>query len=262
MNKPPMLNAFLLPWAEQNELGSVESSLLVRLIRPVTFSLWIIIFGVEAQTIIAGNQSNLLVIGLSTLLFAGVHIQFWYEESEQGRRFHRTLDRMRGRIYEDDQTGLPNSRHFVFELRRQMMRSVRNGRGFALVLTDFGGFDNVKLADDRFFSSVSRVMRHTLGEGDFVAHLQGPVFAAVISDDHDQTAAEKADGLLPALGSCIPVEHADDLFPVVSLSGYEGELEVRDFLRRAQRDLVSARGKGPRFTQATTPNATRTAAVA
>ncbi|MCL4242355.1 MAG: hypothetical protein KJ048_13480, partial [Dehalococcoidia bacterium] len=53
--------------------------------------------------------------------------------------------------------------------------------------------------------------------------------------------------LLPALGSCIPLESANQMFPVVSLSGYEGELEVRDFLRRAQRDLVSARSNGPRI---------------
>lgn len=247
MNKPPMLSAFLLPSAEQSELGSVESSLLLKLIRPVTFGLWIVVFCIEAQTLITGNGSNFLVIGLVTLLFAGAHIQFWYEESEQGRRFHRALDKMRGRIYEDELTGLPNSRHFVFELRRQMMRSVRNGRAFSLVLTDFGGWDRVKVQEDRFMPAVGRAMRQSLGEGDFVAHLQGPVFAAIIADDRDQTAAEKADNLLPALGACIPLEHANQLFPVISLSGYEGELEVRDFLRRAQRDLVAARSNGPRI---------------
>jgi len=252
MNKPPVLNAFLFPSAEQSELGSVESSLLLRMMRPATFALWLIIFCVEVQTIVStGSQVNYIVVALSTALFAGVHVQFWYEESEQGRRFHRALDRMRGRIYEDESTGLPNSRHFVFELRRQMMRSVRNGRGFALVLTDFGGFDRVKLNDEKFLPSVSRAMRHAVGDGDFVAHLQGPIFAAIIADDGEHTSAEKADNMLPALGSCIPHEYSSQLFPVVSLSGYEGELEVRDFLRRAQRDLAGARANGPVVTPAT-----------
>lgn len=252
MNKPPMLNAFLFPTTEQGELGSVESPLLLRLLRPLTFTLWLIIFCVEAQTIIStGGHANFLIIGLATALFAGIHVQFWYEQSEQGRRFHRALDRMRGRIYEDENTGLPNSRHFVFELRRQMMRSVRNGRGFSLVLTDFGEFDRVKPSEERFFPAVSRAMRHAVGEGDFVAHLQGPIFAAIISDDAENTAAEKADNMLPALGSAIPQEYAARLFPVVSLSGYEGELEVRDFLRRAQRDLAGARANGPILTPAT-----------
>lgn len=241
-----MLNAFLFPSADPNELGSVESSFLLRLMRPVSLALWLVIFSFEAQTVISkGGGGNLMVLALSTLLFAGIHAQFWYEQSEQGRRFHRALDRMRGRIYEDDMTGLPNSRHFVFELRRQMMRSVRNGRGFSLVLTDFGGYDRAKPNEERFLPSVSRALRHAVGEGDFVAHLQGPIFAAIISDDREQTSAEKADNLLPALGSAIPLENASQLFPVVSLSGYEGELEVRDFLRRAQRDLAGARSNGP-----------------
>lgn len=246
MNKPPVLNAFLFPSAEQTELGSVESSLLMKMMRPVSLALWLVIFAFELQTAIStGGRGNMLILGVSTLLFVAIHAQFWYEQSEQGRRFHRALDRMRGRIYEDDQTGLPNSRHFVFELRRQMMRSVRNGRGFSLVLTDFGGFDRIKPGDDRFLPAVSRALRHAVGEGDFVAHLQGPIFAAIISDDREQTAAEKADLMLPALGSAIPQDFANHLFPVVSLSGYEGELEVRDFLRRAQRDLAGARTTGP-----------------
>lgn len=258
MNKPPVLNAFLFPSAEQNELGSVESSLLLRLMRPVSLGLWLVIFAVEVQTVITtGNRGNLLVIALSTVLFAGIHAQFWYEQSEQGRRFHRALDRMRGRIYEDESTGLPNSRHFVFELRRQMMRSVRNGRGFSLVLTDFGGFERVKANDERLLPAVSRALRHAVGEGDFVAHLQGPIFAAIITDDREQTAAEKADLLLPALGSAIPHEYANQMFPVVSLSGYEGELEVRDFLRRAQRDLAGARANGPVVTPETVRSANR-----
>jgi len=263
MNKPPVLNAFLFQSTEQTELGSVESPLLLRLLRPMSLALRLVIFAFEAQTVVStGGQGNFLVIFLSTALFAGIHAQFWYEQSEQGRRFHRALDRMRGRIYEDEMTGLPNSRHFVFELRRQMMRSVRNGRGFSLVLTDFGGFDRVKPSDDRFLPAVSRALRHAVGEGDFVAHLQGPIFAAIISDDREQTAAEKADGLLPSLGSAIPLEYANQLFPVVSLSGYEGELEVRDFLRRAQRDLAGARANGPVVTPATvrsSPQRTRTA---
>jgi GGDEF domain-containing protein len=246
MNKPPVLNAFLLPSQEQSALGSVETPLLVRLLRPASFAVWLLVFCVQAQTVIArGGGTNWFVLGFTTLLFAAVHLQFWYEESEQGRRFHRALDRLRGRIYEDDVTSLPNSRHFVFELRRQMMRSVRNGRGFSLALTDIAGFETFKNPEERILPAVGRALRHAVGEGDFVAHLQGPIFAAIISDDRLASSATKADALLPALASCIPNEHAMGVIPVVSLTGYEGELEVRDFLRRAQRDLVGARNYEP-----------------
>lgn len=246
MQKPPVLNAFLLPQAEQSALGSVETPLLVRMLRPATFAIWVLVFCVQAQTVIArGGGTNLFVLGITTLLFIAVHLQFWYEESEQGRRFHRAIDRLRGRIYEDETTSLPNSRHFVFELRRQMMRSVRNGRGFSLALTDITGYETLKNGEEKLLPALGRALRHAVAEGDFVAHLQGPIFAAIIADDRLATAAQKADALLPAIGACIPPELAGRLMPVVSLTGYEGELEVRDFLRRAQRDLAAARTHDP-----------------
>jgi len=245
VNKPPGLNAFLFPAADPNTLGSVETSPLFKIMRPATFALWFILFAVQALTLVAtGEGANWVVIFVSTVLFAGVHLQFWYEESEQGRRFHHALERMRGRIYEDTSTGLPNSRHFVFELRRQMMRSVRNGRGFSLILTDLNGADREKKDDARFLHAVGRSLRHASSDGDFLAHLEGPVFAAIVVDDRERNAAEKADGLLAALGAAIPRERAGSVQPVVSLTGYQGELEVRDFLRRAQRDLLSARSGG------------------
>lgn len=247
MIKPPGLNALIFAPTDQTALGSVETPPVMRLLRPATFLIWLLVFVVEAQTVVsARGGANLLVLVLSTMLFAGVHLQFWYEESEQGRRFHHSVERMRGRIYEDEATGLPNSRHFVFELRRQMMRSVRNGRGFSLVLTDIGGADRAQRAggpEVRVLSAVSKVLRHSVGESDFVAHLEGSIFAAIIIDDRDRSSAEKADGILAAIGSCIPLELAGALFPVVSCSGYEGELEVRDFLRRAQRDLLGTRSQ-------------------
>lgn len=249
MNKPQSLNLFLFPSADK-QLGSVETPPLLRILRPASFGIWFIIFVAQAITVVGtGDTGNYLALALSTLLFAGVHLQFWYEESEQGARFHNTLERFRGRIYEDDITGLPNSRHFVFELRRQMMRSVRNGRGFALVFTDIVGIDPRKANDEKILSGLARNLRQAVGDGDFAARLEGSVFAAIVLDERERSAAEKSDDLLAALGAAIPVARAESLTPVVSVTGYEGELEVRDFLRRGQRDLQAARGRaaGPLY---------------
>jgi len=244
MNKPPGLNALLFMSNENSALGSVETPLLVRLLRPATFIVWILVFCIEAQTLVStGASANWLVLVLSSALFGIVHVQFWYEESEQGRRFHRTFERVRGRVYEDDATGMPNSRHFVFELRRQMMRSVRSGRGFSLVLTDIGGWEKAGTEEDRMLTGIAKILRQSVGESDFVAHLQGAIFAAIVMDDTKRSSGEKADSLLPAIGSCIPLDLAGAMFPVVSITGYEGELEVRDYLRRAQRDLLGSRSK-------------------
>lgn len=244
MNKPPGLSALFSGAGVHGEMGSVETPPLLKILRPGTFALWFVVFSAQVLTsVTTGEGVNWIVMFLTTALFVGVHVQFWYEESEQGRRFHHSLERIRGRIYEDEATGLPNSRHFVFELRRQMMRSVRNGRGFSLVLTDLAGSDRIKRESDKILPAMSKALRHAVGDGDFVAHLQGPIFAAIVLDDRERTAADKSDAVLGAIGSCIPLDLAGAVYPVVSLTGYEGELEVRDFLRRAQRDLLASRSR-------------------
>ena len=66
---------------------------------------------------------------------------------------------------------------------------------------------------------------------------------AVVFDEREQTAGDKSDAALAAMRGCIPRESAAGVSPVVSITGYEGEIEVRDFLRRAQRDLLAARSQ-------------------
>jgi GGDEF domain-containing protein len=260
LNKPPGLN-FLIAGAESSDgLGSVQSLPFIRALRPATFALWAVIAAIQGIVIVTtGETGNMVTLAASTILFAAVHVQFWWEESEQGRRVARSLERARGRVYEDDFTGLPNSRHFVFELRRQMMRSVRNGRGFSLILTDLNGIDREDL--EQVLPTVGKALRHACSEGDFIAHLEGPVFACIVVDDGDDGTAGKADGLLRGLAGVIPGDRAASVEPVVSLTGYQGELEVRDFLRRAQRDLVSARGKG-RAPRPALPDRTQTSTSA
>src|SRR5256886_2996413 len=80
-----------------------------------------------------------------------------------------------------------------------------------------------------FFFSSRR--RHTRFDCDWSSDVCSSDLG-IIMDERERSAADKADNLLPALGSCIPLEIAGAVFPVVSLSGYEGELEVRDFLDR------------------------------
>ncbi len=254
MNMPTGINAFLFPTSEQKEMGTVETPVALRALRPATMALWLIIFAAQAQAILAtGGGVNWVIIALSTALCVGIHMQFWYEETEQGRRFHHSIERMRGRIYEDDNTGLPNSRHFVFELRRQMMRSVRNGRGFSLILTDIVGFETMKRDEERLMGTMGRAFRQSLGEADFSARLQGPIFAAIVTDDRDGNSSEKAEATLNALQGAIPVNLAGSVRPIVSVCGYEGELEVRDFLRRAQRDLISSRSRDTASARPSTP---------
>lgn len=239
MNRPAALETIVFG-DRSAKLGAVTPSPLIKAMRPATFAMWIILTIAQGFAILGGGENDIwLTLFLTTLLFIGVHVQFWYEESDQGQRLKKAVDRMRGSIYEDELTGLPNSRHFVFELRRQMMRSVRNGRGFALVLSDLQGLE--PRAFPKALPAVGKAVRRAAAEGDFVAHLEGPVFATLIVDAPGVSMSDRAAALHGVLDSVVPDNLRANVRPVVSLTTYQGEIEVRDFLRRAQRDLAAAR---------------------
>jgi GGDEF domain-containing protein len=237
VNKPSGVGLFFFP-SSNDELGTVSLPPLIRFMRPVTFGLWLAVFGLQMYGVASGSAGiNWLVLTMSTALFAGVHTQFWLDESEQGRRIRDGFERMRGQIYEDEETGMPNSRHFVFQLRRQMMRSVRNGRGFSIVLATLGTPTGSGAPSVRDLRMAAGSMKAGLGECDFVARLQGSSFGAIVLDETDATATDKSDLIRETLIEDLQQGHEDQVHVVVSMTGYEGELEVRDFLRRAQRDL-------------------------
>ena len=209
--------------------------------RPITFALWLGVFGIQLQGAATGSGGiGWLTLAMTTVLFAGVHAQFWLDESEQGRRVHDGFERMRGQIYEDDETGLPNSRHFVFQLRRQMMRSVRNGRGFSIVLATISPHDESSSPKSETLRKAATSMKAGLGDCDFVARLQGASFGAVVLDEAEATATDKSRDVRDSLTQVLNESAREGLAVAVSMTGYEGELEVRDVLRRAQRDLQSS----------------------
>ena len=244
MSRPQIGIQLLFPsLGTAKEFGSVEPPALIHALRPLTVLLWLVVFAIQGYAIVVGGGTfSWVALVLSTVLFVGVQGQAWYEESEQGRRFHRSLERLRGQIYEDAATGLPNSRHFVFQLRRQMMRSVRNGAGFSLVLLSIDHSDDHSDEDgapsEEALRTTAKSLRHAMSEGDFVARLQGPTFGALVLDDPDRSATVKAREIEELVA-----ENLGEA-PRCSISGYEGELEVRDFLGRAQRNLHASRREG------------------
>lgn len=238
---PSALGALLSAVSPSASWGSVEAPLLVRVSRWISLVFWVVVFASQLQAVVSGGEANWTLLVLTTALFAGVHLRLWYEESERGRQVHRVFDRARGRVYEDDLTGLPNSRHFLFELRRQMVRSVRSGQGFSLVVAEVQPTDPADPPGPDLVRTLARGLQQALDPTDFVARLQECTFAVLVLDDGQLTASEKAAVLGEVVIAGIPIERAASLRPVVSVTGYSGETHVRGFLTRAQDDFGTAR---------------------
>ena len=214
----------------------------LRLAYPAVAVIWLCLLAFQTRIAVrTGGLLESLALILSVLLFAGVRAQLWYEEFARSRELEQLAGRIRRRTYEDKTTFLPNSRLFVTELHRRMARVVRGRRTFSLALTDLTGIGTSEALERLILPPVARAVRASVGHADFVAHLQDAIFAAILIDEDDRPIETKAGALLAAVRASIPAEVAGTTSAVVSVSAYQGELEVRDFLRRAQSDLVLAR---------------------
>lgn len=214
----------------------------LRLLRPLVLVFWVIAFAGETYLAVAEPATPIFIlIGLSFILFLISRMQFAYEREEQDELVERSAAGMRGRLYEDDLTALPNSRHFVAELRRRMIRASRSGRVFALVLANIEGFDATSPDAPQVLPAVGRAVRRAVDDGDFVARLEGMVFVAAVGDGASEATAEKVEAMRWGIAACLPPEIAGSVLVVTSVTLYAGETEARDILRRAQLDLDEAR---------------------
>lgn len=214
----------------------------LRLIRPAVSVLWFVAFASELYLAATHPQAPVFILlALTTMLFLASFSQVQFERAEQEELVERSAAGMRGRLYEDDLTALPNSRHFVAELRRRMIRSSRSGRVFALALAHLEGFTPGVLDENQVLPQLGRAIRKAMDDGDFVARLEGMVFVALVSDGAADSTRDKVEAMRWGIAAIIPPEAAETIAVVTSVTLYAGESEVRDLLRRAQLDLDEAR---------------------
>lgn len=238
-----------LPFGRSAPAGAITPEQVVpelahtlKLVRPAVNVLWLITFAAEGYLAFVLPQMQVFILlALTTVLFLGSLVQVQFERAEQDDLVERSAAGMRGRLYEDDLTALPNSRHFVAELRRRMIRASRSGRVFALALAQLDGFAPGALDENQVFPPLGRAIRKSVDDGDFVARLEGMVFVAVISDGASDSTRDKVEAMRWGIAGVLPPEAAESINVVTSITLYAGETEVRDLLRRAQLDLDEAR---------------------
>ena len=131
--------------------------------------------------------------------------------------------RLRALAEHDHVTGLLNRRRFEAELRRELSRTLRSGRGGAVVSVDLDGFKGINdsvghAAGDEVLRNVANLLAARSREGDLVARLGGDEFALLLPDtDHGQAQAA-ARHLLDALHE-LRTEIDGAAFPVTASVG-------------------------------------------
>ena len=171
--------------------------------------------------------------------------------------FKAYLDSCREEAFTDHLTALANRRRFELQLQREVVRTLRYGHPFCLLLLDI---DNFKLVNDTFGheagDEVIRRVAKTLQAGtrgiDLAARIGGEEFGVILSETSLPGATDLAERLrvsikvveFPAIGeitasfgvaecpSCAQTERG--LLACADAALYEAKREGRDCVRQAQ----------------------------
>jgi diguanylate cyclase (GGDEF)-like protein len=100
------------------------------------------------------------------------------------RRFN---SRQGGGDYIDDRHELPNRNYLLAELRREMPRARNHGAPFVVLMVSIDGIGGIRERRGNAFAersvvSLSNLLRRVTRQSDFLAYLEGSIFAVVLNE--------------------------------------------------------------------------------
>jgi diguanylate cyclase (GGDEF)-like protein len=114
--------------------------------------------------------------------------------------------RLRQLAVTDPLTGLANHRHMMHALQAEIERSLRNGRGFAILLLDLDGLKRINdrhghLVGSRALRRVANVLWTSCRSTDIAARFGGDEFVVILPESGDSTARQVADRITNRLAA-------------------------------------------------------------
>jgi diguanylate cyclase (GGDEF)-like protein/PAS domain S-box-containing protein len=151
----------------------------------------------------------------------------------------------------DALTELPNRRHLMEQLERQIAQAQQANRHLAVLFIDLDHFKTVNdslghHAGDQLLCEVAHRFTRCVRSADIVARLGGDEFVIVLTDiHHADEAALVADKLLQAMQSVFPLEHVPvTVSPSIGISLFPEDGTRGDVLLRCADAAMPRQGSG------------------
>jgi diguanylate cyclase (GGDEF)-like protein/PAS domain S-box-containing protein len=157
---------------------------------------------------------------------------------------------LREQALTDEVTGLPNRRHWMQVLRREMARSRRQSLPLAVVMLDLNGFKEYNdshghPAGDSLLRAVARQWAEAIRSSDLLARYGGDEFSVTLPDcppDLAREVVERIESATPAgIGAAAGIEHA------------QGADTADTIVKRADEALYDAKRRGVSISTADSP---------
>ena len=211
-----------------------------RLLQPTMLMAWAaVLLYLAVHTASNPGLVNMVALVGSTLLFCMFSAQVWAARWVGRKRWRTIIAKVHGSAYTSDIDGVPNRNYLLSELRREMPRARSSGTPFVLVVLALESYDHVVARQGADFGQravrgLSEALRRFTRTSDFVAHLEGSRFCAMLNE----CTLEQAHQYLARVPGTVAVSDGRRMLEVpVSARMFEYDLEgvyATDILRDAE----------------------------
>ena len=165
----------------------------------------------------------------------------------------RIEDELRELAITDPLTNIPNRRHFMNEMRKEILRAQRYDNPLSVLMLDLDYFKRINDAHghdvgDYTLQIMTRAALDTLRQTDILGRIGGEEFAALLPETTLETAMDIAERLRVALSQCqVPtIDASVQLTVSIGVSAYNGAPDEtpQSMLKRADVALYAAKQRG------------------
>ncbi|MFN0093186.1 MAG: diguanylate cyclase domain-containing protein [Dehalococcoidia bacterium] len=156
--------------------------------QPVLVIGWVAVLAYLAYaTVTSPGLLTIVAFAGSVVLFGLFWAQVWASRWVGRRQWRSLIAKAHGSAYISDIDGIPNRNYLLSELRREMPRARAADTPFVLVILSLEAYDEVvdrRGAEfgQRAIRGLGEVLRRFTRTSDFVAHLDGSRFCAMLNE--------------------------------------------------------------------------------
>ena len=195
---------------------------------------------------------QMLPWSLSYALISALAGAFWGRKLQVAAELRKSEQRFRELSITDDLTRLYNSRHFFYQIKKEIERTNRYEHPLSLLMLDLDNFKQYNdayghIAGDEVLVKAGEILRDSLRKTDTAYRYGGEEFAILLPETKGEEAMHFAERIRHEFESqdlAIPEKQNLSVTVSIGVAQYEIGEEINTLIKRTDKNMYTAKNQG------------------
>ena len=195
---------------------------------------------------------QMLPWGISFAIISAIAGAFYGRTRQSVAALRQGEQKFRELSITDDLTRLYNSRHFFYQIKKEIERTNRYEHPLSLLILDIDNFKKYNdafghIAGDEVLAKAGEILRDSLRKTDTAYRYGGEEFAILLPETKEEEALHFAERIRQAFESqdlTIPENQNLSVTVSIGVAQYEIGEEINTLIKRADKNMYAAKNEG------------------